>query len=93
MADSKHTPKPWKWVRDRTFYMALEGDNGADILYAEEYAGSAWIEIGNAADASLIDAAPDLLSVLKEAIDNNRIVDDPDWWGRVLAAIAKAERK
>lgn len=40
--------------------------------------------------AHLIAAAPDLYEVLSDAVENNMQVENADWWGKALAALAKA---
>lgn len=42
------------------------------------------------ANANLIAASPDLYEVLQEAVESNIAVENPDWWGRVFKALAKA---
>lgn len=36
-------------------------------------------------------AAPAMLAALKEIIANNRLMEKPEWWDRVLAIVAKVE--
>jgi len=34
----------------------------------------------------------ELEEILQDAVDNNRIVERPEWWGRVTAALAGTPR-
>ncbi len=95
---SKHTPGPWTIERN---------ERGTSIkaigpLQAEEYAGSAWLDVSDV-DARLIAAAPDLLEALKDLLpildkawdyDGDvfgRLHNDAvDAWRQARAAIAKA---
>ena len=94
---SVHTPGPWK-VIETTSSVDLRG------VYSWQDVGpkKGWpcaIALGRGnhhedaeidANARLISAAPDMLAVLQDAKANNMLVECPDWWGRVFAAIAKA---
>ncbi len=86
---SKHTPGPWTIERN---------ERGTSIkaigpLQAEEYAGSAWLDVSDV-DARLIAAAPDLLAVCQE------LEQSASYWSeydvplgivdRIKSAIAKA---
>lgn len=83
--DTEHTPGPWQvsHTTDCTGYplYAIHGFGGEEKRDKELHD----------ANARLIAAAPDLLGVLKEVIWNNMLVEGSEWWGRVYAAIAKAE--
>ncbi len=72
-----HTPGPWNGARS---------SGGQGIIISEKYGENVGV-CYNEDDRHLIAAAPDLLAVLKEALENN----DDAWKNRARAAIAKAE--
>lgn len=86
----KHTPGPWRWQKTRSgqnyqnLWSGAEGEFDP-VVSADEYAGSAWMEISSA-DAAVIEAAPDLLEALKHARSQ---IQHPDQM--IDEAIAKAE--
>lgn len=71
------THQAWEWEKSRSSYKALSC-GGEDILRADEYAGSAWIEISDE-HAREIAATPELLRIaelVKEAAQHKA---DKDW--------------
>lgn len=62
-----HTPGPWKWYTSNSYTrLGTDGDYH-ELMYAESHQdGYASIVCRNEADANLIAAAPELLSVLKD---------------------------
>ena len=95
MADVKHTPGPWRYVRANP--SPTTGEHliaGAKPGYLAEVRDCRSGSV--AANARLISAAPDLLEALQWLVD---ILPDPDldndelqrtWTRRARAAIAKA---
>ena len=84
---TKHTPGPWPIERTKNGSIKAIGP-----CVAEEYAGSAWLEVPEE-DASLISVAPTLLRVVKIAIATYEGKPDsacPSWVVTARAAIAKA---
>jgi len=81
----KATPGPWEWDKPMSNYKHLISDNGTYVLSSDEYAGSAWIEIDNEADARLIAAAPELLEALKAIMRHGEMANidkgGPHWSG------------
>jgi len=69
-----------------------EGESWIDMRTRTEGARLA-VADEQRANARLIAAAPDLLAVLREALDFPLITEGSDWWTRVRTAIAKAEGK
>lgn len=103
---SKHTPGPWKWVKEDGYYVlkTAAGRFVADDGSAQgKFTPSFDLEYGgeSAANAHLIAASPALLEALKETVKVlSAIVKDdglsPDSWAgeavvKARAAIAKAE--
>ena len=94
--EQKHTPGPWFWDDkdalpwtdyDKTDHMPyLINANGSIVMSGED------IRINNAANASLITAAPDLLAALK-AIEGCNVWLPFGLLAQTRAAIAKAEGK
>jgi len=70
---NKHTPGPWSWQANKAHRVAIDGHDGTEVIRAEEYAGSAWIDISEE-NARLIAAAPELLETLKA-------IRDAEWRG------------
>ena len=87
-----HTPGPWNWDSSVWDY---DPENDAPWLIDAEAKRVLWggIKCDSEADAHLIAAAPDLLAVLREALDFPLITEGSDWWTRVRTATAKAEGK
>lgn len=86
---AKHTPGPWEIERG---YSTIIKSIGPCV--ADEYAGSAWLEVSEA-NARLIAAAPELLDALKELLDREWQDDEGDYTlemarRKARAAIAKA---
>ncbi len=86
---SKHTPGPWFAASEGSYKVASVTSNTG--IYADTLPEAAQI----AADARLIAAAPDLLSVCKELVASAAYWSDYDVpvgiVDRLRAAIAKAE--
>lgn len=81
---SKHTPGPWEIERRRSFVTAI------GPCVADEYAGSAWLDVSEA-DARLIAAAPELLEALQNLTG---ILKDAGYaTSHADAAIAKATQE
>ena len=73
---SKHTPGPWKWVKNkwRGGYSGIEGPNNEEVLFPNHCndgdEGDAWFEDSpSEADRNMIKAAPDMYEALKELMD------------------------
>ena len=68
--ETKHTPGPWGWeYYDRNLNRAVAlSAGGVDVLLATSNGSAAWAEVSEA-DRTLIAAAPDLLSELRETAD------------------------
>lgn len=79
----KHTPGPWDSSDPRKGRISIGNHqmNVAVIPYLDDEAE---------ANAALITAAPDMLTLLKQL--DERGVFTPDDWPRIKAAIAKATR-
>ena len=67
---SKHTPGPWK-IKEGQFYCAIRTDSG--VIANMRYVG----QVTNKANARLIAAAPELLSLLKRYRDETPIGHQP----------------
>ena len=91
MTDMKHTEGPWSVAQPYSGFSEIKGPNGELIfgIAAGSREEKQTDEVCEA-NARLIAAAPDLLSVLEDAVANNSIVEGSRWWGDVYAAIAKA---
>lgn len=90
---AKHTPGPWR---------AREHNSGASIVDAGPFQILLTNTVGATADvwtanARLIAAAPELLQLVKEALDEfenpHSLLDIRDWMAAAKAAIAKAEQR
>lgn len=89
MPTQMHTPGPWK-VRDyKTKDGGLWVDGGIARNRATGTVALVYPLSGQAANAHLIAAAPDMLAALKE-ISHNAAISDA-WLDPVRAVIAKAE--
>ena len=91
---SGHTKGPWMWLEVRGEYKALESASGHDVLYAEEYAGSAWIEVSNKDDAHLIAKAPamhDALHSARHALANASMAAGEDEDGPLAKVVAEID--
>jgi len=100
---AQHTPGPWTFSRwnefgDMRFYIS-QADGAphtpqlSDVAtLIAETTSNEWQSIQEA-NARLIAAAPELLAVLREALDRPLITEGSDWWTRVGTAVAKAEGK
>lgn len=94
---SKHTPGPWSWQTNQANRVSIDGPDGAEVVRAEEYAGSAWVEVSED-DARLIAAAPELLEALilleHEMVESGNAGSVDYGWKPAIektrAAIAKA---
>jgi len=92
MSQSKHTPAPWKVMISGRF----TPDHKVQPTYVLNYVGRTIPAISEdeaAANGRLIEAAPDLLVALKDAIMWIDIDDQgaPEMIAKWLAVIAKAE--
>jgi len=97
MEAAKHTPGPWRIDYNQgDIWIGPHINGGPEVLTVvnmptRAYAGPALQ--ARIADARLIAAAPDLLSLLTEAVvAHGPLGDDtrPAWWVKANAAIAKA---
>jgi hypothetical protein len=95
---SKHTPGPWKVISEQTAreFEVFEVAQVAHLRVTPDRSGDTFAIAGDAyADAGLIAAAPDLLSVCKELAASAAYWSDYDVpvgiVARLRAAIAKAE--
>ena len=84
---AEHTEGPWEAIPEEG------GENFAHSIYGEGYKGLLIARCNqngaHDADAYLIAAAPDLLAVVKDWLEENGTFED--WHGRAVAAVAKAE--
>lgn len=93
MRDNTFTPGPWEI--DRNKGGSIEG---IGPLLAEEYAGSAWLEVSEG-NAHLIASAPDLYNALWEAVElsdrrlpeSGRTAECQRVYDLCVAALKKAE--
>lgn len=92
----KHTPGLWAIIEGRganeaSDYLiewAGEEGDGSEICTVD----AQWLDPESGkANACLIAAAPELLSLLKEIANGGAKSDSPEMWERVDTAIAKAE--
>ncbi|MCU4119345.1 hypothetical protein [Variovorax sp. N23] len=87
MSAATHTPGPWPIERRQTSITAI------GPCVADEYAGSAWLDVSEA-DAQLIAAAPDLLAACQQfmySVPHTEIHGEPGSLLEVMrTAIAKA---
>ncbi|WP_370601149.1 hypothetical protein [Pseudomonas nitroreducens] len=89
---SKHTPGPWKAIKNGFYKQAVMGPEGEYLTYS---AGGDRLKGDQLeANANLIAAAPDLLEALTEIHlsfgGGNVITFDDESMARVAAVIAKA---
>lgn len=98
----KHTPGPWRWVKDSSGrYNLIGGDGGDGVLLARdvviEYyydsnpAGSPSADPTDSPNARLMVAAPDMLAALKGVANMIQSSLPPSIRAPVEAAIEKAE--
>ena len=83
MSEMKHTPGPWV-LHEGATHVRIVGSNGENIWFEDKRCPCVM------EDARLIAAAPDLLAVIRYAVDNPDFKSDVfDQMAR--AAIAKAQ--
>jgi len=59
------TPGPWAWFHKSSgFPFSLDDAKGNSVLAAEEYAGSAWIEIAKPDESWIARCSPDAIARL-----------------------------
>lgn len=83
---SKHTPGPWRVVKDPT-NLSLQVYGQTLALFECWRRSDEQTELAN---ARLVAAAPDLLEALKEVFADHDAVNRLSWNDRAAAAIAKA---
>jgi hypothetical protein len=99
--ETKHTPGPWHWKRNRTMQSLYAGAFGLGVYVPTENNTSYPLEVRNSIEgnARLIAAAPELLEAARKFIEIRHKLDSGITIGYSEAfdmaerAIAKAEEK